>query len=643
MTRHHAAAAFLFIALAVAMTWPLAPNLDRAVSDPGDPYINIWILDWDWRATFSRPLSLFHANAFHPAKYSLAFSENLYGIAVLLFPLRAAGVSAIAAYNVAMLAGFAFCGFAAYLLGRHLTRSWTAGVAAGIFYAFLPWRFVHLSHLQHIWGGWLPLMLLALLLYAGRPTRRRAVLFAAMFVMNGLTNIHYLFFGAFATAVTAALLLPRRSWRELALAMAGALLILAPFLYPYLAVAKMYGMQRTAEEVMRFSAVPRDWLPGAEEPERKLFPGVLAYVAVLAALIAGRRQKPHLALALLWIVIGFAGSLGLHFVFHEFLFGGVPGFRAVRSPARWAVLAYIGISILIAILTSVLERRKRWVAWIVPVAFMVELWSAPVRWFMTIPEAPEVDRWLAKQRVSAIARLPIGSPGPEYLYLFRATAHGQRMVNGISGFAPKQYDELARLANETPIPDAFVDALREAGVELVVVHADMLGDRTVLTKEWIRRELDRGRMRFAGKFHTPIEGDWVFSLKPGSSARNATLENWLAGKPTCGDATMGALDFPPAATRFEEGRAIFSGWAMSPHGIRHVDLLFDNHRERVRAQLVPDPLLAQRCPGRLTRTRYVAVFEKRPAGIDEQTDVQVEVTDGRGEKVVFESRWLTWE
>src|SRR5687767_5168347 len=87
--------ALLFIGLTLAMTWPLSLNLGRAVSDPGDPYVNIWILDWDWWATFRAPLSLFHANAFHPAKYSLAFSENLYGVAMLLFPQRLFGVDAI--------------------------------------------------------------------------------------------------------------------------------------------------------------------------------------------------------------------------------------------------------------------------------------------------------------------------------------------------------------------------------------------------------------------------------------------------------------------------------------------------------------------------------------------------------------------
>src|SRR2546423_165032 len=136
-------AAALFAALALLMTWPLARNLRTAVAYPGDPYINAWILDWDWYATLHQPLHLFQANAFYPAKDSLAFSENLYGIALLLFPLRALGIGPLTAHNAAVLLGFAFSGFAAFLLGRMISGSAPAGIAAGIFYAFVPFRFTH--------------------------------------------------------------------------------------------------------------------------------------------------------------------------------------------------------------------------------------------------------------------------------------------------------------------------------------------------------------------------------------------------------------------------------------------------------------------------------------------------------------------
>ncbi len=642
--RQHIAAALVFIALSLAMTWPLAVNLGRAVADPGDPYINIWILDWDWWATVHQPLSLFHANAFHPAKYSLAYSENLYGIAMLLFPLRFVGVDPITAYNIAMLAGFALCGYAAWLLGRRLTGSFAAGLAAGVFYAFVPFRFVHATHVQHVWGGWLPLLLVALLAYAEQPTRKRAALFAAAFAMNGLTNIHYLLFGAFASAVTAALLLPRRAWRNLALATLIALVVLAPFLYPYAAVAKLYGMQRGSEEVLRYSAIASDWLGGSTEPERRLFPGVLAFIGAAAALAFARKEKPKVALGLIWIVIGFLGSLGLNFEFHRFLYGAVPGFRAIRAPARWAVIAYIGLAILIALATAVLARRNRWLPFLAPVALVLELWQAPIRWYITDPRPPEVHRWLATQNVKGIVEIPIDSLGSEYEAMLRATAHHKPIVNGISGFVPPERVELSASSNADPIGEDFVDALTRARVDLLIVHADALGGRSAAERDWLNRELARKRISFVGRFDSRVEGDWVFRIGGPDAPRPRDLETFLIGAPTCGDSTIGSLDFPDANFTFDRGSAMFSGWTMSPHGIRSVDLWFNNHTVRHRATLHPGEF-RDRCPERrdLTRVRFILTLDERPAKIWRDTDVQVEVTDGRGESVVFESRWIRWQ
>jgi len=633
--QYHVLAAALFVALAVAATWPLAPNLDRAVADPGDPLLNVWILDWDWWATFRAPLSLFHAPAFHPAKYALAYSENLYGIALLLFPLRFAGVGAVAAYNTAMIAGFALCGFGAYVLGVRLTRSFVAGIAAGVFYMLVPFRFVHLSQVQHVWGGWLPLMLAALLAYAERPTWKRAVLFAALFVMNGLTNIHYLLFGALATAVTAALLLPRRDWRALAIATGVALLVLVPFLYPYLAVAKLYGMQRGAEEVARYSAMPPDWLPGPTEPELKLYPGALALVCLLLACFV--RERAKLSLALLWIAIGFAGSLGLNFVFHEFLFGAVPGFRAIRAPARWAVIAYVGLAIAIAIVTAALARRNRWLAWIVPVAFAVTLWAAPVRWFLLDPETPPVYRWLSTQKVAAVAELPMDTLSSDYEYLRYATAHHKPIVNGVSGFSPPTRIELSRLSRE--LTPSFIDALNAAGVEWIIVHGDRYGAEGEKLRDWLERELNDGRLRYIAHFDAKTGADWAFSLRGGRGPRPRDVDVFLYGAAVCVESIAGAMDFPPGAHRYR-GAAQFHGWAASPEGVARVELWFNNRRVRYPAKLVALP--RQGCPG-TPPVRFELAFPSRPSDVRARTDVQVEVTDRKGRKRVFEDRWISWE
>lgn len=612
MRRQHVAAAILFIALSIAYTWPLTPNLGRAVSDPGDPYINVWILDWDWYATFHQPLRLFHANAFHPARYSLAFSENLYGLAVLLFPLRAAGVTPVAAFNVAMLAGFAFCGFAAYLLGYRLTGSFAAGLAAGVFYAFVPFRFVHLPHLQHVWGGWLPLLLVALLAYAEKPTPRRAALFALVFLMNGLTNIHYLLFGAFAIAVTAVLVVPRKDWRNLGIATGGALVLLAPFLYPYAAVTKLYGM-RSADETWRFSAFVSDWISNPAEPERRLFPGVLAFVFVLGALFV--RERAKLLLGALWIAIGVLGSLGLHFFFHEFLYGAVPGFRAIRVPARWAVIAYVGAAVLIALVTAAIARKNRWVALLVPIAFAIELHPGPIRWWLANADPPPVYAWLAMQGRTPIAHLPVDTPRSEYEYMLYATAHHRPMINGTSGLSPRSKLDLAD--KWRALSDDFVDSLRAVGVELLVVHTELLAERDLETRDWLQRELDRGRISFVRRF----ERDWVFALRPGPRVSLATWH--VHGL----QATTGGLDYPQGVTM--RGQGYFSGWARSPHGIRKVELVFENGRVRHRATLL--------------RERFLLVIPERPANIRRDTDVQIEVTDGRGVMTRLHPRWLRWE
>src|SRR5437764_13097983 len=88
-----AAVALLFIALSVAMTWPLARNLSRAVSDWGDPYLNACYLDWDVYAATHLGTRLFDAPVLYPHHNTLAFSEHLYGIALLLVPPRWLGAA----------------------------------------------------------------------------------------------------------------------------------------------------------------------------------------------------------------------------------------------------------------------------------------------------------------------------------------------------------------------------------------------------------------------------------------------------------------------------------------------------------------------------------------------------------------------
>jgi hypothetical protein len=304
VTRHLGTFAF-YLVLAIAMTWPLATHLSTAVPDLGDPLLNAWIVDWVCHALTHAPLDLFDAPIYHPAPNTLAFSENMTGIALTVLPFHLAGLSALTVYNIALLLGFAFSGYGAFVLARMIARSTSAALIAGVIHAFASFRIAHVQHLQIVWSGWLPLLLAAVLLYWREPRLRNAAFVGSVFVMNGLTNIHWLLFGGFALVMTIAFLQfaqPRRGhWKPLLGALAIALLMLLPFLLPYQTTASTYGARRTTGEARLRQAAPVHWLVGSSrnmlyggmleqwrKDERELFPGVVAVVLAGIGLFASR-------------------------------------------------------------------------------------------------------------------------------------------------------------------------------------------------------------------------------------------------------------------------------------------------------------------------------------------------------------------
>ncbi|HSP33206.1 MAG TPA: hypothetical protein VLU46_02700, partial [Thermoanaerobaculia bacterium] len=346
------------------------------------------------------------------------------------------------------------------------------------------------------------------------------------------------------------------------------------------------------------------------------------------------RNPRGVAIGLLWTVIGVFGSFGLNGIFGSFLFDAVPGFRAIRAPARWAEIAYIGLAMLIAVWSAAACRRFRAAAVVIPLAFVIELHAMPIRWYRAPVETPPVYSWLAKTAdVQIIAELPVDVRGCEYTYVLRSTAHHQKMTNGVSGAVPPEFAKLAYLWKSQPIPDDFGDELRRVGVDTVVVHADFLTPHDVSTRDWLRREMQRGRMHFVARFPGGMAGDWVyrFGRGPHRELDMASYQPW----------TFGYFD-PPQGP--EEGSRWFSGFAFSPYGIRKVDLLFDDGRVIVPATLIADDKLARQfAPYPQTpKPRFIAKFDK-PAGLARDTTVQALVTDGRGEQLRLQFYFIRWE
>src|SRR5947209_8757399 len=296
---------FAFTALTALMTWPWAAHLLNACADPGDPYLHSWVMWWDYHQTFHNPLHLFDGNIFYPLRWTLAFTEDDYGIALLFFPLYALGLRPLTVNSVATFFGFAFCGYGAFRLTRTLTGSNTAAWAAGVTFAFIPYRFHVLSQITYVFAGWMPLLLEALVLFARERTWKRAAWLGVAFTMNALSSLTWMTLSLVPLVLSALILIVSgRLWRDRAFwvrgaaAAAASLLVLLPFLLPYLYVSRLYGFTWPRELVENNSPTAWRWLvaeyrtrvwngfgediPG---PGARFFPGLLPLLLALASVI----------------------------------------------------------------------------------------------------------------------------------------------------------------------------------------------------------------------------------------------------------------------------------------------------------------------------------------------------------------------
>ena len=151
------------VLLAILTTWPLGLHMpSRIAPDLGDPIRTAWQIAWVGHAMLHDPAHLFDANAFYPHPLSLAFSDSLLGYGPAAF-FGHGTVAALVRYNLLFLLAWSLCFVGAYLLGRELGLHRLAAGAAGIAFAYAPYRVTEAGHLHVISSGGIPLALFLLL------------------------------------------------------------------------------------------------------------------------------------------------------------------------------------------------------------------------------------------------------------------------------------------------------------------------------------------------------------------------------------------------------------------------------------------------------------------------------------------------
>jgi F5/8 type C domain len=163
--------------------------------------------------------------------------------------------------------------------------------------------------------------------------------------------------------------------------------------------------------------------------------------------------------------------LGVPFMDHGpyRLLMALPGYDAVRVPARFAMLAALCLSVVAALAFARLTRRGRWfirapLAAIVIAGVLVDSWigEMPLR---ALPVRLRVLESLPEG--TAVLELPLGETEPDVAAMYRGMYHRRPVVNGYSGFFPRSYDVLRR-GLDIHDPQMF-DALTSWGPVVVAV------------------------------------------------------------------------------------------------------------------------------------------------------------------------------
>lgn len=515
---HWIGAAAICLALTAAHTWPLAADPARhSRNDTADAKLNEWILAWVGHQLPRNPARLFDANIFYPSRDVLAFSEPLIVPGAMGAPLQAMGASPVLVYNLVLILGLALTALAGYRLMLAWTGDRWAALLTGSMFAFNTHTITRLAHVQglHLYG--LPLALLASDRLVTHARTRDALWLALWMTALVFTSGYTAVFGIFMVGAVVAARAPE--WWSRRAAVLGRFLLAStvaavasiPVYLPYQRVADDQGMVRSLESVGLYSATINHYLASAgrlhhalwsapffEKAGDAYFPGVvvlvLALVAVWMAVRSARHDEPgahddiapsltraRIRMLVVIAAVGVLLSLGTHTPLYGWLFEVFPPIRGMRAASRFGTLYMLAVACLAGFGLWFLRRAgrasghaRRYAAAAVALVAVanLETLAAPIP-FHPFEGIPAIYSRLADEPGPVVlVEIPLyrrSQISNNVEYVLASTEHWRPLVNGYSGYVPRQYREYAETFRGFP-NDSSLAAMRGAGVTHVMAH-----------------------------------------------------------------------------------------------------------------------------------------------------------------------------
>ncbi|CCH21908.1 hypothetical protein [Micromonospora lupini] len=514
------------LALAVLMTWPtLRYPRYTLPQDHWDPSLQAWQMAWSGHILLADPARLWQSNTFFPELWSFAFSDTLLGYAPAGM-LGSGPEDAVLRYNIMFVLAHALATLGAYALARQLGAGRIGAAVAGVGYTYAPWLLAQAGHLHVLSNGGIPLALAMLarghgwsLRHGYRPERRHDAwvyagwLVAAWQISLGFgIGLPFAYFLAGGVLVVAVLFGVRRLrsgralpfGRRLLVAdlvggvfFAGVGLLMA---LPYFQVTELHPYaERTIRDISIFSppasgfvtapAESRIW-GGLHEgaraalpwhPEMTLLPGFVLYALAIGGLFFSVWRLRHRLLLLVGVLVTMAFAMGTRFFDGTFtyvpLFEHAPGWNALRTPGRLMLWTTLLLALLAAgAITALTDRVRELAAQRIPswpgpwlrMATLLPLLLVTLEGLNATPH-PVVPAQPAAMRSAEgpLLVLPSDQSTDQHVMLW-STSGFPDVVNGGSGFTPRQLDDVRRVSQSFP-DQTSVDYLRTLGVRTVVL------------------------------------------------------------------------------------------------------------------------------------------------------------------------------
>lgn len=517
----------LVVAVSIYSVFPSVANFKNSIIYLGDDVLITWILNQNIQKIPNDLGNLFHGNIFLPIKNTILFSVVLFPSSIIGYlPVKITG-SYVSAFNAAHIFGQITSMVIAYFWFKEMFKDRWAAAVGSIALGLSQIHMIFVAHL-HVWNmqWWLTALWMI-----WRFTKNGKVwqLYLAGFMFSiQIWENPLEFYRALIPATL--ILLPK--WRELrkkAFHLLGILLmmfiVVSPYLFAYLKFVNEYRYIRPIREVAHFSvSLDHYW-------EYYLSPGLYSLFILSFVVVGYKKLKndPNFKWLSLTAIISFILSFGPVLKWKDktfkifgnifiplpylLLYYTIPGFQAMRTPTRWAVMVALGMSGIIAMAISKYKGKYRQLVIATSLIFaitggVVMNFDPPIA--PSPSEFPKVYDFIADQGGDGILEYPMytwwsenNGLQKEFFRMFYSLKHKKSLVNGGSGYMPPEREKLILTINSEFPSIETTSLLSDMGVDYVIVHKNEIDNKTFRKINKWGREL---------MVYNDENGDFVYKL-----------------------------------------------------------------------------------------------------------------------------------